>query len=107
MTLVAGTDALGLSLIAPGSSLHRELELLHEAGLTPYEVLHTATVAPALFLGKTEEFGSIQVGRRADLLLVERDPLQDLSTLRQPLAVMVRGRWLRREQLDTMLAGLS
>ncbi len=105
--LVAGTDALGVSLITPGSSFHRELELLREAGLTPYEVLHTATMAPASFLGKTEEFGSIQAGRRADLLLVARDPLQDLSSLRQPLAVMVRGRWLRRELLDTMLAGLS
>ena len=104
--LVAGTDALGLALITPGSSLHRELELLHEAGLTPYEVLHTATMAPASFLGKTEEFGSIQVGRRADMLLVERDPLQDLSSLRQPLAVMVRGHWLRREQLEAMLAAL-
>ena len=64
-------------------------------------------MAPASFLGKTEEFGSIQAGRRADLLLVARDPLQDLSSLRQPLAVMVRGRWLRRELLETMLAGLS
>lgn len=104
--LVAGTDALGLPLITPGSSLHRELALLHEAGLTPYEALHAATVAPAAFLRKTEEFGTIAVGRRADLLLVDRNPLQDLASLRQPLAVMVRGRWLSREQLDAMLAAM-
>lgn len=106
MPLVAATDALGFPLITPGSSLHRELALLHEAGLTRYEALLAATVAPASFLGKTEEFGTIQVGRRADLLFVEGNPLEDLSSLRQPLAVMVRGRWLPREQLDAMLAAL-
>jgi hypothetical protein len=104
--LMAGTDALGATLIAPGSSLHRELELLHDAGLTPYEALRTATVVPAEFLGKGNEFGTIAVGRRADFLLVERNPLQDLSSLRQPAGVMVRGRWLSRERLQTMLAAL-
>jgi hypothetical protein len=104
--LVAATDALGLPLITPGAALHRELALLHDAGLTRYEALHAATVAPASFLDKTEEFGAIQVGRRADLLFVEGNPLEDLSSLRQPLAVMVRGRWLPREKLDAMLAAL-
>jgi imidazolonepropionase-like amidohydrolase len=103
---MAGTDALGFPLIAPGSSLHRELELLHEAGLTPYEALRTATVVPAAFLGKAEEFGTIAVGRRADLLLVERNPLLDLASLRQPVGVMVRGRWLSRDRLQAMLAAL-
>ena len=82
------------------------MALLHEAGLRPYEVLRAATVAPATFLGKADEFGTIQVGRRADLLLVERNPLENLATLREPLAVMVRGQWLPREQLDVMLATL-
>jgi hypothetical protein len=104
--LVAATDALGAPLITPGSSLHRELALLHEAGLTRYEALYAATVAPASFLRKMEEFGTIQVGRRADLLFLEANPLEDLFSLRQPLAVMVRGRWLPREQLEAMLAAL-
>jgi cytosine/adenosine deaminase-related metal-dependent hydrolase len=104
--LMAGTDALGFPLIAPGSSLHGELELLHEAGLTPYEALRTATVVPAAFLGKAEEFGTIAVGQRADLMLVERNPLEDLGSLRQPVGVMVRGRWLGRDRLQAMLAAL-
>src|SRR6187455_1730897 len=83
-----------------------ELELLHEAGLTPYEVLKTATVIPAAFLGKTGEFGTIAVGQRADLLLVDRDPLEDLGALDQPVGVMVRGRWLSRDRLQEMLAAL-
>jgi hypothetical protein len=104
--LMAGTDALGAPLLTPGSSLHRELELLHDAGLTPYEALRTATVVPAAFLGKAEEFGTIAVGRRADLLLVDGNPLEDLRTLRQPVGVMVRGRWLSREHLNAGLEAL-
>ena len=104
--LMAGTDALGAPLMTPGSSLHRELELLHEAGLTPYETLRAATVVPAAFLGKAEEFGTIGVGKRADLLLVTRNPLEDLGSLREPVGVMVRGRWLSRDRLQEMLSAL-
>jgi hypothetical protein len=104
--LVAGTDAMGMPLIAPGTSLHRELELLIESGLAPYEVIRAATVAPAVFLRKDHEFGSLGVGKRADLLLVEGNPLQDVAQLRQVVGVMVRGKWLPREQLQQMLAEL-
>jgi hypothetical protein len=92
--LIAGTDARGVPQVAPGVSLHRELELLVESGLTPYEAIRAATSAPATFLRKEGEFGTIAVGRRADLLLVERNPLEDLSTLKTPAGVMVRGRWM-------------
>ena len=84
---------MGAELLAPGASLHRELELLTESGLTNYDAIRAATVAPAVFLRKEMEFGTIAVGRRADLLLVESNPLERLSTLRQPLGVMARGRW--------------
>jgi MFS family permease len=104
--LVAGTDAMGLPLIAPGTSLHRELELLTESGLTPYEAIRAATVAPAVFLRKDNEFGSLDVGKRADLLLLEGNPLQDVAQLKQLVGVMVRGKWLPREHLQQMLADL-
>ncbi|MFZ0863424.1 MAG: amidohydrolase family protein, partial [Candidatus Sulfotelmatobacter sp.] len=68
--LLLGTDALGAPLAIPGASAHQELRLLVESGLTPYEALKTATVNPAKFLGKEDEFGTIAVGKRADLLLV-------------------------------------
>jgi hypothetical protein len=104
--LVAGTDAMGAPLIAPGSSLHRELELLTESGLTPYEAIRAATVAPAVFLRKAGEFGTIDVGKRAELLLLEENPLQSVGHLKRLVAVMVRGTWLPPEQLHRMRAAL-
>lgn len=104
--LVAGTDALGAPLIVPGVSIHDELQLLTQAGLTPYDAIRTATINPAIFLGKDKEFGTIAVGKRADLVLVEGNPLQDLTTLKQPLGVMVRGTWFTREELQRMLTAL-
>ena len=105
--LMAGTDAMGLSLVTPGSSLHYELELLVDSGLTPYEAIRSATVVPAWFLGKQNEFGSITTGSRADLLLIEENPLEDVTRLRRPIGVMVRGKWFTREQLEEMLTDLT
>jgi len=105
--LLLGTDAMGAPLAIPGASAHRELQLLVESGLTPYEAIRTATVNPAEFLGKGDEFGTITVGKRADLLLVSADPLVDIKTLRNPVGVMVRGQWLPAEELRHMLDSLA
>ena len=105
--LMAGTDAMGFPRIAPGASLHHELRLLIESGLSPYEAMRAATVAPAAFLANDEEFGTVAAGKRADLLLVDGNPLQDIGTLAQPVGVMARGRWFPREQLEQMLATLA
>ncbi len=105
--LMAGTDAMGFPLVAPGSSLHHELELLTDCGLTPYEAMRTATVVPASFLGKENEFGTINPGKRADLLLINGNPLDDVTRLSRPIGVMTRGRWFTREQLQQLLATLA
>jgi len=105
--LLLGTDALGAPLAIPGASAHQELQLLVESGLTPYEALRTATVNPAKFLGKEDEFGTITVGKRADLLLVSANPLVDIHTLQNPVGVMVRGQWLPAEKLQDMLGALA
>ena len=105
--LLAGTDAMGGARIAPGASLHHELRLLIESGLTPYEAIRTATVMPATFLMKDDEFGTVDVGKRADLLLVDGSPLRDVGYLAEPAGVMARGRWFVREQLRQMLAALA
>ena len=105
--VMAGTDALGFQFLIPGTSLHKELRLLEESGFTPYEVLQAATTIPAKFLGKDDEFGTIAPGKRADVLLVEGNPLEDLAFLEKPLGVMVRGIWLPREKLDQMLEPLA
>jgi N-acyl-D-aspartate/D-glutamate deacylase len=104
--LLAGTDAMGLPMIIPGRSLIRELELLNRSGLSPYEAIRTATVNPAKFLGRDREFGTLAPSRRADLLLLDHNPLESLSALDRPAGVMVRGRWLPRDRLEEMLSAL-
>lgn len=105
--ILAGTDAGGVPLVLPGSGLHAELSLLRRCGLTNHEVLWTATVGPATFLGRLDQAGTVSPGRRADLILVRGDPLADLACLRQPVGVMARGRWLPREELDRRVAALT
>jgi hypothetical protein len=105
--IMAGTDAMGLPLVTPGSSLHRELQLLAASGLSPYEVIRSATVVPAAFLSKIGEFGTIAVGQRADILLVGGNPLENLEALKRPMGVMVRGNWLPREKLNELLKPLA
>jgi imidazolonepropionase-like amidohydrolase len=105
--LLAGTDAMGWAYMIPGFSLHDELDLLVGAGLSRFEALRTATVEPARFLQRPTEFGSVAVGSRADLVLTEKNPLQDLGTLRKPLGVMARGTWYPAARLEAMLAGLE
>ncbi len=78
-----------------------------ESGLTPYEAMRAATVVPASFLGKEKEFGTIATGKRADLLLVEGNPLQDVTRLRRPIGVMTRGRWFTRAELQQRLSALA
>jgi len=91
--LLAGTDA-GIDVVPPGTSLVVELAELVAAGLSPAEALRAATVNPARFLGVSTELGTVEVGKRADLVLVRGDPLADITRLRAPIGVMLRGRWL-------------
>jgi hypothetical protein len=105
--IMAGTDAMGLPLVPPGGSLHRELGLLAASGLSSYEVIRSATVVPAAFLGRSNEFGTIAPGQRADLLLVNGNPLENLTVLDHPTGVMVRGRWHPRREIDELLKRLA
>jgi imidazolonepropionase-like amidohydrolase len=96
----AGTDTpIGLGI--PGYSLHSELELLVQAGLTPLEALHAATVQPARFFGLEGELGLIQPGMLADLVLLEGNPLDDIENTRQIHRVMSRGQWAFTADDDT------
>lgn len=104
--LVLGTDSPSLFNV-PGFSVHREMELMHEAGITPYEVLLAATRSVASYasgeLGEAGNFGTVSPGNRADLVLVEGNPLEDLSVLRDRAGVMVKGRWLPRAEIQRRL----
>ncbi|MEM7048148.1 MAG: amidohydrolase family protein [Acidobacteriota bacterium] len=103
VTLLAGTDA-STSGVYPGASLHDELLLLEEAGLTPAQALATATRNPGellhRWLPQGPRSGEISVGMQADLLLVEGDPLADLGRLRRPAGTMLAGRWHPRSDLE-------
>jgi imidazolonepropionase-like amidohydrolase len=102
--LVAGTDAMGYPLVVPGASLLRELELLVEVGLSPYEALYAATIAPASFIGRPRDFGIVEAGSRADLILVDGNPLEDVRHLRKLRGVMARGKWFSVDDLDHRIA---
>jgi imidazolonepropionase-like amidohydrolase len=91
----------------PGYSLHRELRYMVDAGLTPYQALAMGTVNVARFLGKTEEFGTVAVGRRADLVLLDANPLTDIGNLRRRSGVMLGGRWFPQSELQTKLSAIA
>jgi hypothetical protein len=104
--LMLGTDAVG-PLWVPGWMAHAELRTLVRNGFTPFEALQTATVNPAAFLGQSREFGTITTGARADLVLVDANPLTDVRNVERIAGVVVRGRWLSREELDARLAAIA
>jgi imidazolonepropionase-like amidohydrolase len=86
----------------PGFSTHRELQSMVLAGLTPYQALRTGTVAIGTYFG-TPDVGSIAKGQRADLLLLDANPLQDITNSMRIAGVMLNGRWLPKAELDKML----
>ncbi|MEO0997338.1 MAG: amidohydrolase family protein [Pseudomonadota bacterium] len=101
--VLLGSDAPQI-LNVPGFSLHRELGLYVEAGLSPFEALATGTRDVGVFLGEPATTGVIAVDARADLLLLNRNPLDDITATRDIRAVAVAGRWLDRSALDSLLA---
>lgn len=104
--ILMGTDAPQLFSV-PGFSLRRELAAMAAVGMTPYEILRTGTVNVARHLGLEAEAGTVAVGKRADLILLEADPLQDIGAVTRLAGVMVAGRWLDRTALDARLEEMA
>jgi imidazolonepropionase-like amidohydrolase len=104
--LMLGTDADFPSLVG-GFASQDELGILVEAGLTPYEALVAATRSPGEFVAETlpgsEPFGTIEVGTRADLVLLDDNPLQNIANTKKRVGVMARGVWYSQRELDDML----
>jgi len=99
---MAGTDSGGVPYLYYGFSLHDELALVVEAGFTPMQALQSATRDPAEFLGLPDR-GTIEAGKRADLVLLRADPLTDIHNTQQIEAVVIGGRVLNRGELDRLL----
>lgn len=104
--IMTGTDA-ALPFVFPGFALHEELELLVESGLTAQEALRAATVVPADQLGIGGETGSLDVGKRADLVLLDANPLAEIANTSRIVGVAVDGRWLTRAWIDSTLAAIE
>ena len=103
--IVFGTDAPQVFNV-PGFSIHREIRIMAEAGLTPFEILASATRNAAEHFG-SEDFGQVAVGRRGDLVLLDANPLDDASNVALRAGVMVRGRWMPETEIQARLAALA
>ncbi|MDQ2794852.1 MAG: amidohydrolase family protein [Bacteroidota bacterium] len=96
---LAGTDTpAGVDLI-PGASLHLELQRFVAAGFTPLEALQTATLNPARFLNRQQDFGSVQAGRLADLVLLSANPLTDIANTQRIVGVLADGQYYSQRDL--------
>jgi imidazolonepropionase-like amidohydrolase len=104
--ILAGTDAPNAYVIA-GFGLHDELALLVKAGLTPMQALLAATRNPAEYFGELSSQGTIEKGKIANLILLDADPLADITNTTQINAVIQNGRYLSRQYLDSILAGVE
>ena len=103
--LLAGTDTPN-PFVVPGFSLADELANLTRAGLTPFDALAASTREAATFLGQSNEWGTVEAGKRSDLVLLDADPLKDIANVRAISGVMVRGRWLAAADLKGALKTL-
>jgi imidazolonepropionase-like amidohydrolase len=104
--LLVGSDSPQFFLV-PGFAVHDEIEAFVAAGLTPYAALEAATRNPAEWLGAADSMGTVARGKRADLLLLEADPLVDARNARRIGGVMVGGRWMDAGEIATRLAALA
>jgi imidazolonepropionase-like amidohydrolase len=104
--LLVGTDTPH-PFVMPGFSVHEELANFVAAGLSPYEALKAATADAAEFMGVPGEFGTIEPGARADLVLLAANPLDDINNSKRILGVMLRGRWLPRDELQRQLDSMA
>jgi imidazolonepropionase-like amidohydrolase len=91
--MLAGTD-LPNAVLVPGYSLLRELEVMVGAGVTPFQALVSATLAPARFFGEEKDWGTVAIGKRANLMLIERTPMSDVTALRAIAGVVLNGKWI-------------
>jgi imidazolonepropionase-like amidohydrolase len=104
--IILGSDSPQL-WNAPGFSAVRELQSYVASGLSPWQALATGTRNVATFLGNSAEAGTVETGKRADLVLLDADPLQNVANLSRKAGVMVGGRWIPKEEIDRRLAALA
>lgn len=106
--LMTGTDSPVIPGMYPGYSLHHDIQTLVDIGLTPYQALTAATRIPGEFIAKyvptADRFGLVEIGMKADLIMLSANPLEDIVTLKSPLGVMSAGKWYSDVELEAALA---
>ncbi len=100
--ILMGTDAPQLFSV-PGFSIHRELAVMADAGMTPYEIIKTGTLNVGEYFSDDDSFGTIAKGQRADLVLVNQNPFDDVANIKNLSGVMIRGNWMPKKMIDTKL----
>jgi imidazolonepropionase-like amidohydrolase len=104
--LLLGSDA-PQQFNVPGFSIHREMQRMADAGISVYEIVKSGTANVGQYFKGQDAFGTIAVGQRADLILVDANPLQNVSNMERRSGVMVRGRWLPASEIDARLAKIA
>jgi imidazolonepropionase-like amidohydrolase len=100
--ILLGSDA-PQRFSVPGFSIHREMKRMADAGMKPYDILRSGTYNVGLYLKDKDNFGTIEVGKRADLILLDANPLEDIGNIARRSGVMVRGRWLAEREIQSRL----
>lgn len=103
--LVIGTDANFIG-VYPGRSALREMELFSEAGIPPIDILKSATTIPAAALRRDHQIGTLTPGKLANMVLLDANPLVDITNIYRISGVFLRGQWMSRENIEKMLAEL-
>ena len=104
--ILMGTDA-PQQFSVPGFSIHRELQVMAAAGMSPYEIIRSGSVNVGEYFKDHDDFGTVEVGKRADLLLVNGNPLEDIANVADRSGVMVRGAWLPEDRIQERLAEIA
>lgn len=104
--ILMGTDA-PQQFSVPGFSLHRELGYMKAAGMSPFEILATGTRAVGEYFRTSDRFGTVATGQRADLILLDANPLADVANVDRIAGVMARGRWVPRAEIDAGLERIA
>ena len=104
--ILMGTDAPQIFSV-PGFSIHPELQRMSEAGMTPFEILKTGTWNIGEYFSNEDAFGTIAVGQRADLILLNSNPLEDVAHIQDRAGVMVSGNWLSEAMIQERLAAIK
>ena len=99
--LLTGSDTFGMAIV--GFSIHREMEILQELGMKPFDILNASTVNASRYLDSYPLEGTITEGKNANLVLLNKNPLNDIRNTKEIEGVMLHGKWFDRNELDKML----